>query len=183
MKKFEVFEGYLSGASAPISEVEFQNGKAAKEVLSVAFEIEKNFALLARAYIDFEKSLMSAALEWSMEDTELTSHNDYFDEWSEVINLKVIALLSVSGVYTEKMEGIAKRQTIPGFDRISYDPFRTNIFDTNIYYRFMCALRNHSIHAQVPIKGFPVAIRLESEDGSLSTEGRKRARYRLRRTL
>ncbi len=167
-KEYVVFEGFLGGASCDVSEDDFEKVKELREVVVAAINIEEAFSLAARSYIDLEKVLMSASLEWSLENDDYASHNDFFDHWREVINLKLLSLLTAGGAYTEKMERLAKSGNIPGFDWESYDPHRRNVFDSDLCYRVMCALRNYSIHDKLPISGFPVAFKNEAASGTLA---------------
>ncbi|MEP4039260.1 hypothetical protein [Pseudophaeobacter sp.] len=165
--EYIVFEGSSRGASCDISGDDYEKTKRLRKVIVAAFSIEEAFSLAARSYIDLEKALMSAGLEWSLENNDLLSHTDFFDHWREVINLKLLSLLTAGGAYTEKMERLAKSVSIPGFDWDTYDPLRKGVFDADLYYRVMCALRNFSIHEQLPISGFPVTFKNESDSGRL----------------
>lgn len=167
-KNYVIFEGFLGGASCEISNADYENAKRFREIVAAAFSIEETFSLAARSYIDLEKVLMSASLEWSLEDADYASHNDYFDHWTEVINLKLLALLTAGGAYTEKMERLAKRASIPGLDWDTYDTGRRKVFDSDLCYRVMCALRNFSIHDKLPISGIPVAFKNETPSGKFS---------------
>jgi hypothetical protein len=167
-KTYVVFEGFLGGASSEISEADYEKAKRLREVVVSAFNIEETFSLAALSYLDFEKMLLSASLEWSLEDADFASHNDYFDHWREVINLKLLSLLTSGGVYTEKMERLAKSADIPGFNWDAYDPGRKEVFDSDLCYRVMCALRNFSIHDKLPISGFSVGFKNEAPSGRLN---------------
>lgn len=175
-KEYLVFEGFLGGASCDVAEDEFEKVKNLRAMVVYAFEIEETFSLAARSYIDLEKALISAGLEWSLENDDYAPHNDFFDNWREVINLKLLSLLTASGAYTEKMERIAKSASMPGFDWNAYDPPRTKVFDSDFCYRIMCALRNFSIHDTLPIAGFPIAFKNESPSGKLSEDEPSRLR-------
>lgn len=166
-KNYVIFEGFLGGASCEISEADFEKAKRLREVVVAALSIEETFSLAARAYIDLEKKLMSASLEWSLEDADYASHNDYFDHWREVINLKLLAFLTAGSAYTEKMERLAKGASIPGLDWDAYDSVRKRVFDSDLCYRVMCALRNFSIHDKLPISGIQVALKNETLSGTL----------------
>lgn len=167
MKKYEIFEGILGRAYCEISEDEYEKASRSREIVAAAFNIEATFSLAARSYIDLEKVLMAASLEWSVGNNDYASYNDYFDHWREVTNLKLLSLLTAGGAYTEKMENIAKNATIPGFDWATYDPGRRKVFDDDLCYRVMCALRNFSIHDKLPISGFPTALKNETSSGKL----------------
>ncbi len=166
-KEYVVFEGVLGGATCDLSKDEYEWVKQSREVVVSAFSIEEAFSLVARSYVDFEKAVMSASLEWSLENVDYAAHNDFFDHWREVINLKLLSLLTAAGAYTEKMERLAKNASIPEFNWETYDPRRRNVFDSDLTYRVMCALRNFSIHDELPISGFPVAFKNEAPSGKL----------------
>lgn len=175
-KEYVVFEGFLGGASCDVSENDFEKVKELREVVVAAFNIEEAFSLAARSYIDLEKVLMSASLEWSLENDDYASHNDFFDHWREEINLELLSLLTAGGAYTEKMERLAKSGSIPGFDWVSYDPHRRKVFDSDLCYRVMCALRNYSIHDILPISGVPIAFKNEAASGTLAEGEQSRRR-------
>lgn len=166
-KEYVVFEGFLGGVSFEISEDDYEEVKRFREVVVTAFSIEETFSLAAHSYIDFEKTLMSASLEWGLEDNDYAPHNDFFDHWREVINLKTLSILTAGNAYTEQMEKLAKRGDIRGFDWQSYDPQRCSVFDSDLCYRVMCAVRNFSVHQKPPITGISGGIKNESASGKL----------------
>ena len=165
--EYKVFEGFIGGVSCDVSKDDYERAKQSREVLAAAFSIEEAFSLIARSYIDLEKTLMSASLEWSLENDDYASHNDFFDHWREVINLNLLSLLTAAGAYSERMERLAKSASIPGFDWEAYDPRRKAGFDSDLSYRVMCALRNFSIHDKLPIAGFPISFKNETSSGRL----------------
>lgn len=166
-KEYVVFEGFLGGVSIEISEDDYEKVKCFREVVVTAFSIEETFSLAAHSYIDFEKTLMSASLEWGLEDNDHASHNDFFDHWREVINLKTLSLLAAGNAYAEQMVKLAKRGHIRGFDWASYDPRRCAVFDSDLCYRVMCAVRNFSVHDKPPITGISAGIKNEYASGRL----------------
>ena len=166
-KEYVIFEGFGGGVTCDVSEEDCERVKQSREVVVSAFSIEEAFSLIARSYVDLEKALMSASLEWSLENDDYASHNDFFDHWREVINLKLLSLLTAAGAYTEKMERLAKSASIPGFNWEIYNPRRREVFDSDFSFRVMCALRNFSIHDKLPIAGFPVSFKNETSSGTL----------------
>ncbi len=171
IKEYVIFEAGMGGASCEISEDEYEKIKRHREVIVTAFSIEETFSLAARSYIDLEKVLMTASLEWGLVDADYAPHNDFFDHWREVINLNLISLLTAGGAYTEKMDGIAKSVSIPGFDWGAYDPCRREVYDSDLCYRVMCAVRNFSIHDKLPISGASVDFKNEAASGTIGEGG------------
>lgn len=68
------------------------------------------------------------------------------------------------------MERLAKSVSIPGFNWEAYDPGRKEVFDSDLCYRVMCALRNFSIHDKLPISGFSVGFKNECPSGRLGED-------------
>src|SRR5690606_13952507 len=87
------------------------------EALIAALEAETSFSLVARAYIELEKSLMQSVLEWNLELDEETDDYDYFVKWRDEANLKLMTFLVSSRAYTERIENISSSKSIPKFER------------------------------------------------------------------
>ena len=176
--KYVVFEGIGHRASQEISEQDYKKAVEMKEIVSKAFEIEETFSIAAHAYIEVEKALMVAALEWSLEDTDLNSHTGYFDRHSQIINLKLISLMTTGRAYADTMEKLAKRNGIEGLNWATYAPLRGEVYDTSLSYRIMDSLRNFVVHEKLPISGFTVGQTSQTESGRLD----ERKPFRLRVT-
>lgn len=177
MPEFIVFEGFGNGCSLKISDDQYATVQVCRTTISCAQEIEESFGVAARSYIDLENAMMSAAFEWSLEDIDYESHNGFFNEWREVLNLKLLSFVIAGNAYAEKMEKIARRKVIPDFNWTVYDPHRRGVFDTNFSYRLMCALRNYSAHNQLPLGGVSVGLKNEFPSGKYSQDQPVRTRY------
>ncbi|MEE3361826.1 MAG: hypothetical protein VX248_17890 [Pseudomonadota bacterium] len=167
---YEAFEYVWDGKSIEISKEDFDEAVEARKVLVCLMDMESLFGVVARAYIDLEKSLLSASVEWSLEGALMSDRIGFFDKSREEINLKTLALLSSAGIFQERMDRLAKKGAVTGFDWAEFAPQRSIFFDSSFSFRVMCALRNFAIHDSLPISNFTVSSAVETESGRM-TEG------------
>lgn len=159
LKKGEYFihEYFMNGRQCSITEDEFTRTLSSRQTLVAAAEAEGNFTLVARAYIELEKSLMEAVLEWNLEVHNNEQDHHYFTKWRDISNLKLLNFLVMARAYTERIEHIADGKIIPKFTRGDCDKLTRKAHGSSSHYRFMYALRNYSLHRQLPIDGFSIA--------------------------
>lgn len=168
-----ICEDFLGGSKLVVDEDTFEMAKRAKIVWTSLRAIEDLFSIAMRSYISIEKFLLTSAI-----DSEFLTHgqrNDqFFDDIRDELNLKLTALLNACRSYYEQS---LSRMTAAGIcDKSTCRQVFSSAFDTSLEYRIMDALRNHSMHQQMPIESFSVGGRwlYQGDDKSGKAPGRRR---------
>lgn len=113
-----------------ISRQDFEELDNAQQSLRESFVIEDKYNMLISNYLDLETALVTYGLTASVQRPQ--SYDNFFEVLSD-ISRKLINFLSIASLYIEKLPQELKQKT-------------NEEYDENFEYRFMQALRNHSLH-------------------------------------
>ncbi len=118
-----------------ISYQDFLKLQEARHALKEAYSLEEKYDIVISNFLDFETAVITHALNSSLRYIRT------YDEFSEVItkfNTKLINFLAAASLFIEQLPFELKDKI-----RVEYD----NCFE----YRFMQALRNHSVHSHLSV--------------------------------
>ncbi len=174
--EYALFDRCSGGSVIAATKEDYDSAVAAREAIIAFLDVESNFSLVARSYIELEKSLMASMLEWSLEIDEDNDDFDYFTKWRDETNLKLLNFLVMSRAYTERLENISSANLIPKFKRGICNKITLKAHSSSIYYRIMYELRNFSLHNRLPIKGFRLTTNNERKNTTIGTEQPWRAK-------
>jgi len=147
-----------------ISEDEFNLLKESRKILAAGLAIEEKYEVLLTNYEDFEKEILSSALE-----SELKRPKDYSDFRPLTVrcNIRIINLVTACRLYIDHiMQHI--HDIIPaeeeGMNLIKQ--FCSEKYDNNIEYQFMEKLRNYVQHNSFPVNSTSVESWVVKNDNS-----------------
>ena len=147
MKYLVTRMGQRGDSAITITKSEYIALKEAKDILSAGLNIEQQYEVLISNYEDFEKEIVSVAIE----------HMLYvvgdFRQYHARLNRRIINLLTTSRLYRDqvkqRMKVIIQSSSEKGIDKVE-DLF-TEKNHKHLEYRFMEQLRNHVQHFDFPV--------------------------------
>lgn len=140
--------GFGKSPEVPISEDEYCVLKHAREVLSCALNFEQLYETVILSHLDFEKEVGSVATTYLVRN--LPGDFDHFESMVRV-NLRVISLLTTARMYLDQTPQLLEKITSGQSDiKIAFKKLTSREYDTQLYYRFMEALRNYTQHYGLP---------------------------------
>ena len=152
---YSLTEGFIGGAKIEITLDEFNALEQSRDAIRALRDIEVLFALVGNAFTELEKFLLSSSVEYLTDP--FVDNNDmerFFDRFRDTLNLHLLTLFTAARAYEEqtyqRIKAICKAN--PEFEYNPKPDFSFS-FDNSFEYRVMYGLRNHSLHAQLPIDG------------------------------
>lgn len=154
MQKFRLFEYSNNGASIDIDEQEFQRLKTWHKNVVALTEVELLFSAVARTAFEFERFLLTSALEKVFEresfDT-LSGAKFHFNELTSAANIHLLTFLSAVRAYHDQRSSILSSSCFPREVVVEISKVFSAAFDESFDYRLMEALRNYAQHNRLPI--------------------------------
>ncbi|QPZ91697.1 hypothetical protein [Thioclava electrotropha] len=142
----------LVRTSTEISESRFEEVKNAASRINLIWDVEENFDLFARAFVELEKYQMTAALQYYYSARDPEGVDELFEETRPQLNLKLVALLTASRAYEEQLHQRAScLRKLTENSEIEFKGAFSNAFDASFEYRVMYNLRNHAQHQRPPL--------------------------------
>jgi hypothetical protein len=132
-----------------ISEAEFGALKQAKTSLLTFLSMEEKFDALLENYSEYERELLSLALDHMVHSGGLTWTSMISDVLR--INRRLANLLTMTRLYTDQVTHDISTLSVSAQEVLSQCFSRE--YDTHFEYRLMEALRNHVQHQGMPITG------------------------------
>ncbi len=129
------------------TEERFKLLKQSARILRESLAIEQKYGILLRNYLDFEKELLER-----LANALVSGLPDYFELYENLLayDVRLVNFLSVANLYADQAPLHAGRcEGKIGRDRAK--KLFSEEYDANPSYRFMCALRNHVIHGDLPV--------------------------------
>ncbi len=153
MNEYWLEERTFPRAKVALSKAQFDETVAANKIYHALWDIEDAFALVANSFIELERFLLDVGVSYLYEQSHASALETYFDEVRQSTNLKLLSLLTASRVYEEQSCQRASLISDLTQSTMSFAPFFAKAFDSRFTYRVMHALRNHSMHKQLPLGG------------------------------
>ena len=153
MATYELFANYLGGFKVlTVSQREYEDAKKAMEFFRNVLDVEENFDIAYRMYVEAE-----------VEALRLSSEHSYFNDFGTerfynyrvCMNAKVSPFLFASRFYIDKLDSYLKKTV--SVEKISkLKEFVSLQYDTCKYYPLMYRLRNYAAHGQQPVHSLKV---------------------------
>ena len=152
-----------------LNEHEFDEIKHAFFMVRYLYDLEKSFDHVVENYYELEISLLQTATRYSMDsnhDPEW-AHADFMNQVRKLMNF-----LSTTRSYRYQRRRVSKKLLEGALEL--YDELRTNvetISKSNLAFRFMEELRNHSQHFRPPMKSMLISYSVvdDGEEQNLQT--------------
>lgn len=159
-------ESYIGGVTKEISEDAFLKVAQASKIIDALWDVESVFSLLANSSIEFEECLLRLTLNYQYQHGMQRNADHFFDDAQQLVNLKLVSLLTASRVYEEQLMRRASDLSKESGTEISIKDSFSSAFDGSLQYRVMYALRNHALHNQLPLGtiSFSNALLFSSEN-------------------
>lgn len=174
---FYLFAPFRNAVPVRISREEFAELKAAREAIVRLLEFEECYDLFARSFLRLEETLHDITQKFLFPDSQNQNTTELFGDARERLNLELISFLTASAVLIEKGDRLAKNGVVPGFDKDTFEPIRTKLFDDHFEYRVMCGLRNFALHNKLPLGSISLDRKLEFENDAQAPDGLSRQRH------
>lgn len=131
------------------TEERFKLLKQSARILRESLAIEQKYGILLRNYLDFEKELLER-----LANALVSGLPDYFELYENLLayDVRIMNFLAAATLYADQAERHAGRCLGEGGREKAHKLFSKE-YDTNSSYRFMYELRNHVIHADLPVHG------------------------------
>lgn len=142
-----------------ITEAEYVAFRAARNVLTNAFSIEENYELLIANYDEFEKEVVTFAVE------SVTRNHRGYDHVFRVtstLNRRLVSVLTSARTYVDTLYQHMRECLPSDATKTIVQNLFSSEYDKNFDYRFMEALRNHVQHHDLPIRWYTSASRRTS---------------------
>ena len=175
---FSLTEDFIGGINVEITLDEFNDLKQSRKIIRALRDVEDLFALVVTAFTELEKFILSSSVVYLTDPfVERNDMQRFFDRFRDTLNLHLLTILNAARAYEEqtiqRIKAIGKDSS-----EFDYNPklaFSFS-FDDSFEYRVMYALRNHSLHAQLPIDGLSFGKTSQSQDGVLGSDTPSRDR-------
>lgn len=165
MKQYLLSEGFIGGKSVNIDFARYESLAKSKEVISIIWETEEAFTLMVNSFIEFEDYLLRASLELLFQRDLQKDSEAYFDDVRQSVNLRVVGFLTATRMHEEQLYRRASQITKLKAEPIDIKPAFSQEYDEKLEYRVMHALRNHSLHNELPIRGVTFGTVSQSSSG------------------
>lgn len=152
MVNYALIEGFLSGAALDISADRFMEILNASQIITQVWDVEESFSLLAHSFVELEEYLLKLGLEYFFQRDLQRQSDHFFDTARETVNLKLVGALTASRMYEEQLHRRVSTLSKLLGEAMDLHPSFSKAYDNSLEYRVMYALRNHSLHNQLPIK-------------------------------
>ncbi|MFD1342839.1 hypothetical protein [Litorisediminicola beolgyonensis] len=170
MKRPALTIGNITSEPVEITKQKFNEYISCSKDYETLYELEDYFSVFAKAYVQFEKTLLEATLHHRLDSQIAENFLIRSDRDRILINSAIINLLTAFRSYEEFCFRIKFSE--PDGKRLR-DPIKQNFsqaFDESLCYRLCCALRNISLHQALPI----TSLRYENQNQWRGETRRKR---------
>jgi hypothetical protein len=164
--KYGIFKNVLaSNIKLAISEDDYLLIKDARNVCSLALDLEENFFVVCEAYRELESATLEISLHSMMYN--ITSSDDFYLRRT-TLSQKLVAFLSAVRLYTDSVRSICKSMT--GIEKTQKDVtaiFATK-YDSSIDYRLFEALRNYVQHSALPVHSISIGSKANDDFSAIA---------------
>ncbi|AXX96981.1 hypothetical protein [Profundibacter amoris] len=165
---FSLGEYIIGGANVEITLGEFNDLRQSRDIIRALRDIEDLFALVVTAFTELEKFLLSSSVVYLTDPfVEENDMERFFDRFRDTLNLHLLSLFTAARAYEEQTcQRIKEIYKANSEFKYNPKPDFSFSFDNSFEYRVMYGLRNHCLHAQLPIDGFTFGRSGQWQDGT-----------------
>ncbi len=176
MTNYLLSEAFLCGTGVEIDEVQFKNIVHSNKIIRHIWDVEDSFSLLATSFIELEEYLLNVSVNYYFQKDLQRSSDHFFDDARQTFNLKLISALTASRAYEEQLHRRLSALSEMSGTKTDLKESFSSAFDESLEYRVMYALRNHSLHSQLPLSAITFFGSNLSPSGDIRDEGPSRHR-------
>ena len=132
MPEFQLKESFLNGSSIDIDEARYDALLHAKEVIKLIWDTEEAFTLFANAFLEFEECLLGVGIRYYYQPDIQRDMHRFFDETRQIVNLKLILVLTTSRAYEEQLHQRMKQLSKLTATEINLEPNFHSVFDNRL---------------------------------------------------
>lgn len=130
-----------------ITKDDYTNIKISIEYFKHTLQLETNFDITFRLYIEAEKEMLNIASNHSFYPN---ISNEMFYECRVIMNARINSFLLSARFYLDKIGPQTIKSTSPELEK-ELQKFISNIYDTCQYYPLMYRMRNYVAHGEQPV--------------------------------
>lgn len=138
---------------------EYENIRKAAQRLIVGNEIEDVFDVLIANYVEFEKEILSIAVD---ESILLPAPEELFDH-KLTLGRRLTNVMTAARAYRDQMPSLIK-DLEAAYGRQEFENLLSEQYDARFGYRLMEALRDHAQHVAQPVERMTVCRRRTKEE-------------------
>lgn len=170
-----ISEDFIGGSETSITEEKFAEIECAHFEMMSLWNIETNFDVLAKSFVELEKYLLNTSANYEFSFDHNQDANVFFGEAVNMMNVRMLTFLTASRVFNDSAHKNIKR-IFKGNDSLYRSTFSKS-YDEYFEYRIMDQLRNYAIHHDLPIDNLSLSGSWERGDNLVAphTTSRRRA--------